>query len=208
MGEISIIGAMRDSAEDDKGDGRGLCGQGSVFADFIRCCWLSEGCGRPRRPCHRLLHIDLFRLAVVTAFSLKLAAALGGVEGGSEHSEHSAGVGAGVVAAADSEHSEGAALSVAASASTGGVVVGSEHSERSEHSAGAGAGVALSVVGGLAAVAYSEHSEHSAGVDAGADAEGASVVTAGAAGDSEHSAGVGAGAGAVSVGGGVAAARI
>ena len=144
MGEISIIGAMRDSAEDDKGDGRGLCGQGSVFADFIRCCWLSEGCGRPRRPCHRLLHSDLFRLAVVTAFSLKLAAALGGVEGGSEHSEHSAGVGAGVVAAADSEHSEGAALSVAASASTGGVVVGSEHSE---HSAGAGAGVALSVVG-------------------------------------------------------------
>ena len=78
MGEISIIGAMRDSAEDDKGDGRGLCGQGSVFADFIRCCWLSEGCGRPRRPCHRLLHSDLFRLAVVTAFSLKLAAALGG----------------------------------------------------------------------------------------------------------------------------------
>ena len=179
MGEISIIGAMRDSAEDDKGDGRGLCGQGSVFADFIRCCWLSEGCGRPRRPCHRLLHSDLFRLAVVTAFSLKLAAALGGVEGGSEHSEHSAGVGAGVVAAADSEHSEGAALSVAASASTGGVVVGSEHSERSEHSAGEGAGVALSVVGGSAAVA-----------------------------DSEHSAGVGAGAGTVSVGGGVAAARI
>ena len=142
MGEISIIGAMRDSAEDDKGDGRGLCGQGSVFADFIRCCWLSEGCGRPRRPCHRLLHSDLFRLAVVTAFSLKLAAALGGVEGGSEHSEHSAGVGARVVAAADSEHSEGAALSVAASASTGGVEVGSEHS------AGVGAGVALSVVDG------------------------------------------------------------
>ena len=46
-------------------------------------------------------------------------------------------------------------------------------------SAGAGAGVALSVVGGSAAVA-----------------------------DSEHSAGVGAGAGTVSVGGGVAAARI
>ena len=89
MGEISIIGAMRDSAEDDKGDGRGLCGQGSVFADFIRCCWLSEGCGRPRRPCHRLLHSDLFRLAVVTAFSLKLAAALEGAVGDSEHSEHS-----------------------------------------------------------------------------------------------------------------------
>ena len=159
-----------------------MWGQGCVFADFMMMTRLSEGCGRPRRPCHRLLHSDLFRLAVVTAFSLKLAAALGGVEGGSEHSEHSAGVGAGVVAAADSEHSEGAALSVAASASTGGVVVGSEHSEhseRSEHSAGAGAGVALSVVGGSAAVA-----------------------------DSEHSAGVGAGAGVVSEGGGVAAARI
>ena len=120
-------------AEDDKGDGRGLWGQGSVFADFMRCCWLSEGCGRLRRPCPRLLHSEPSRLAVVTAFSLKLAATL---EGGSEYSEHSA------------------------------------------------------------------------GVDAGADAEGASVVTAGAAGDSAHSAGVGAGMGAVSEGGGAAAARI
>ena len=139
-------------AEDDKGAGRGLWGQGCVFADFIRCCWLSEGCGRCRRPCPRLLHSEPSRLAVVTAFSLKLAATLAGAE-----------------------HSESAALSVAAA------VGGSEHSE---------------------------HSEHSAGVDAGADAEGASVVTAGAAGDSAHSAGVGAGMGVVSVGGGVAAARI
>ena len=121
----------------DKGDGRGLWGQGSVFADFMRCCWLSEGCGRLRRPCPRLLHSEPSRLAVVTAFSLKLAATLEGAVGGSEHSGHSG----------HSEHSECAALSVAASASTGGVVVGSEHSERSEHSAGAGAGVTLSVVG-------------------------------------------------------------
>ena len=130
-------------AAGDKGDGRGLWGQGCVFADFMRSCWLSEGCGRPRRPCPRLLHSEPSRLAVVTAFSLKLAATLGsagvGVVGGSEHSEHS-------------EHSECAALSVAASASTGGVVVGSEHSERSEHSAGVGADIALSVVGvGVAA---------------------------------------------------------
>ena len=143
-------------AAGDKGDGRGLWGQGSVFADFMRSCWLSDGCGRCRRPCPRLLHGEPCRLAVVTAFSLKLAMALVGAEGGSEDS-------------------------------------------------GVGAGVALSVVGGSAAVADSGHSE---GVDAGADAEGASVVTAGAAGDSEHSAGVGAGVVAVSVGGGVAAARI
>ena len=37
---------------------------------------LSEGCGRPRRPCPRLLHNEPFRLAVVTAFSLKSAAPL------------------------------------------------------------------------------------------------------------------------------------
>ena len=73
----------------DKGDGRGLCGQGSVFADFMHSCWLSEGRGRPRRPCPRLLHSEPSRLAVVTAFSLKLAAALEGAVGGSEHSEHS-----------------------------------------------------------------------------------------------------------------------
>ena len=135
----------------DKGDGRGLCGQGSVFADFMHSCWLSEGRGRPRRPCPRLLHSEPSRLAVVTAFSLKLAAAIGRPR---------------------PDGAVGAALSVAA------------------------------------AVGGSEHSEHSAGVDAGADAEGASVVTAGAAGDSAHSAGVGAGMGVVSVGGGVAAARI
>ena len=128
-------------AAGDKGDGRGLCGQGSVFADFMRSCWLSEGRGRPRRPCPRLLHSEPSRLAVVTAFSLKLAAALGGVEGAaavadSEHSEHS-------------EHSEGAALSVAASASTGGVVVGSEHSERPEHSAGVGAGAGAAGAGAV-----------------------------------------------------------
>ena len=162
----------------DKGEGRGLWGQGCVFADFMRCWWLAEGCGRRRRPCPRLLHSEPSRLAVVTAFSLKLAAAIGRPR---------------------PDGAVGAALSVAAA--VGG-------SELSEHSECVGAGAALSVVGGLAAVAYSEHSEHSAGVDAGADAEGASVVTAGAAGDSEHSAGVGAGAGAVSVGGGVAAARI
>ena len=159
IGVIGLIGAMMVGVVVDKGDGRGLWGQGCVFADFMRSCWLSDGCGRCRRPCPRLLHGEPCRLAVVTAFSLKLAMALVGAEGGSEHS-------AGVAAAA---------VGAAASATS---------------------------------VADSEHSEHSAGVDAGADAEGASVVTAGAAGDSEHSAGVGAGAGAVSVGGGVAAARI
>lgn len=131
MVEISIIGAMRDSAEDDKGDGRGLCGQGCVFADFIRCCWLSEGCGHRRRPCPRLLHSEPSRLAVVTAFSLKLAAVSAGVEGGVEGVEGSEGAVAAAVGAAD-----------------GGVVVGSEHSELSGHSAGVGAGVALSVVDG------------------------------------------------------------
>ena len=73
----------------DKCDGRGLWGQGCVFADFMRCCWLSVGCGRLRRPCHRLLHSEPSRLPGVTAFSLKLAAALEGAVGGSEHSEHS-----------------------------------------------------------------------------------------------------------------------
>ena len=63
-------------AEGNKGDERGLCEQGSVFADFMMLLRLSEGCGRPRRPCPRLLHNEPFRLAVVTAFSLKLAAAL------------------------------------------------------------------------------------------------------------------------------------
>ena len=62
----------------DKGAGRGLWGQGCVFADFMRSCWLSEGCGRRRRPCPRLMHSEPSRLAVVTAFSLKLAAAFGG----------------------------------------------------------------------------------------------------------------------------------
>ena len=123
-------------AAGDKGDGRGLWGQGSVFADFMRCCWLSEGCGRPRRPCPRLMHSEPSRLAVVTAFSLKLAAVSAGVEGGVEGSE--------------------GAVVAAVGAAGGGVVVGSEHSELSEHSAGVGAGVALSVVGaggvGVAAV--------------------------------------------------------
>ena len=128
-------------AAGDKGDGRGLWGQGCVFADFMRSCWLSEGCGRRRRPCPRLLHGEPCTLAVVTAFSLKLAAVSADVVGGSEgsaasvaysehseHSEHSAGVGAGVAVSAAS-------------------VADSEHSEHSEHSASAGAGVALSVVG-------------------------------------------------------------
>ena len=128
-------------AAGDKGDGRGLWGQGSVFADFMRSCWLSDGCGRCRRPCPRLMHSEPSRLAVVTAFSLKLAAVSADVVGGSEgsaasvaysehseHSEHSAGVGAGVAVSAAS-------------------VADSEHSEHSEHSASAGAGVALSVVG-------------------------------------------------------------
>ena len=131
IGVIGLIGAMMVGVVVDKGDGRGLWGQGCVFADFMRCCWLSEGCGRCRRPCPRLMHSEPSRLAVVTAFSLKLAATSAGVEGAAAvaDSEHS-------------EHSEGAALSVAASASTGGVEVGSEHS------AGVGAGVALSVVDG------------------------------------------------------------
>ena len=133
----------------DKGDGRGLWGQGCVFADFMRSCWLSEGCGRRRRPCPRLMHSEPSRLAVVTAFSLKLAATLGrprpdgaagvadaavGVEGGSEHS-------AGVAAAA---------VGAAASATS---VADSEHSEHSEDSAGAG--VALSMVGAGGAGAVS-----------------------------------------------------
>ena len=97
-------------------------------------------------------------------------------------------------------HSEPSRLAVvtALSLKLAATLAGAEHSEHSESAA-------LSVA---AAVGGSEHSEHSAGVDAGADAEGASVVTAGAAGDSAHSAGVGAGMGVVSVGGGVAAARI
>ena len=158
----------------DKCDGRGLWGKGCVFADFMLLSRLSEGCGRPGRPCPRLMHSEPSRLAVVTAFSLKLAATLG-----RPRPDGAAGVADAAV----------------------GVEGGSEHS----------AGVAAAAVGAAASatsVADSEHSEHSAGVDAGADAEGASVVTAGAAGDSEHYADVGAGAGAVSVGGGVAAARI
>ena len=89
IGVIGLIGAMMVVAAGDKGDGRGLWGQGSVFADFMRSCWLSDGCGRCRRPCPRLMHSEPSRLAVVTAFSLKVAAALEGAVGGSEHSEHS-----------------------------------------------------------------------------------------------------------------------
>ena len=78
------------------------------------------------------MHSEPSRLAVVTAFSLKLAAVSAGVAAASvadsERSEHSAGVGAGVAVSAAS-------------------VADSEHSEHSEHSASAGAGVALSVVG-------------------------------------------------------------
>ena len=107
----------------DKGDGRGLWGQGCVFADFMRCCWLSEGCGRCRRPCPRLMHSEPSRLAVVTAFSLKLAAVSAGVEGGSEGSAASV---------ADSEHSEhsedsagaGVALSMVGAGGAGAVSVG------------------------------------------------------------------------------------
>ena len=107
----------------DKGDGRGLWGQGCVFADFMRSCWLSEGCGRRRRPCPRLMHSDPSRLAVVTAFSLKLAAVSAGVEGGSEGSAASV---------ADSEHSEhsedsagaGVALSMLGAGGAGAVSVG------------------------------------------------------------------------------------
>ena len=136
MGEISIIGAMRDSAEDDKGDGRGLCGQGSVFADFMHSCWLSEGRGRPRRPCPRLLHSEPSRLAVVTAFSLKLAAVSAGVEGGSEGSAASV---------ADSEHSESSEHSAGVGVGAGVVAVGTG-------GAGAGAeGAGAVSVGGVAA---------------------------------------------------------
>ena len=97
MVEISLIEARRVGAVGDKGEGRGLCGQGCVFADFMLLSRLSEGCGRPRRPCPRLLHSEPSRLAVVTAFSLKLAAALAGAVGGSEGS---------AVSVADPEHSE------------------------------------------------------------------------------------------------------
>ena len=127
----------------DKGDGRGLWGQGCVFADFMRSCWLSEGCGRCRRPCPRLMHSEPSRLAVVTAFSLKLAAV-------------SAGVAAASVADSErSEHSADSAASAAASEGAAAAVGGSEHSESSEHSAGVGAGVALSMVGAGAGVASS-----------------------------------------------------
>ena len=74
------------------------------------------------------MHSEPSRLAVVTAFSLKLAAAIGRPR---------------------PDGAVGAALSVAAA--VGG-------SELSEHSEGVGAGAALSVVGGSAAVADSEHS--------------------------------------------------
>ena len=121
----------------DKGDGRGLWGQGCVFADFMRSCWLSEGCGRPRRPCPRLLHSEPSRLAVVTAFSLKLAATLEG---------------AGVGVVGGSEHSAGAVLSAAAAAvgaaAVGAAAVGG--SEHSAHSAGVGAGAGAEGVGVVA----------------------------------------------------------
>ena len=133
-------------AAGDKGEGRGLCGQGCVFADFMLLSRLSEGCGRPRRPCPRLLHGEPSRLAVVTAFSLKLAAVSAGVAAASvadsERSERS-------------EHSADAAASAAASEGAAAAVGGSEHSESSEHSAGVGAGVALSMVGAGAGVASS-----------------------------------------------------
>ena len=41
IGVIGLIGAMMVVAAGDKGDGRGLCGQGCVFADFMRRGWLS-----------------------------------------------------------------------------------------------------------------------------------------------------------------------
>ena len=133
-------------AAGDKGEGRGLCGLGCVFADFMLLSRLSEGCGRPRRPCPRLLHGEPSRLAVVTAFSLKLAAVSAGVAAASvadsERSERS-------------EHSADAAASAAASEGAAAAVGGSEHSESSEHSAGVGAGVALSMVGAGAGVASS-----------------------------------------------------
>ena len=123
MVEISLIEARRVGAVGDKGEGRGLCGQGCVFADFMLLSRLSEGCGRPRRPCPRLLHSEPSRLAVVTAFSLKLAAVSAGVEGGSEGSAASV---------ADSEHSEhsedsagaGVALSMVGAGGAGAVSVG------------------------------------------------------------------------------------
>ena len=37
IGVIGLIGAMMVGAAGDKGEGRGLWGQGSVFADFMRC---------------------------------------------------------------------------------------------------------------------------------------------------------------------------
>ena len=123
IGVIGLIGAMMVGVVVDKGDGRGLWGQGCVFADFMRSCWLSEGCGRRRRPCPRLMHSEPSRLAVVTAFSLKLAAVSAGVEGGSEGSAASV---------ADSEHSEhsedsagaGVALSMVGAGGAGAVSVG------------------------------------------------------------------------------------
>ena len=130
----------------DKGDGRGLCGQGCVFADFMLLSRLSEGCGRPGRPCPRLMHSEPSRLAVVTAFSLKLAMASADAMGGSEHSEHSehsesagaaaASEGAGVVS-----EGEAAALSVAVVVGAGVGVV----------AAGAGGAGAVSVGVGVAA---------------------------------------------------------
>ena len=37
IGVIGLIGAMMVGAAGYKGDGRGLWGQGCVFADFMRC---------------------------------------------------------------------------------------------------------------------------------------------------------------------------
>ena len=136
IGVIGLIGAMMVGVVVDKGDGRGLWGQGCVFADFMRSCWLSEGCGRRRRPCPRLMHSDPSRLAVVTAFSLKLAAVSAGVEGGSEGSAASV---------ADSEHSESSEHSAGVGVGAGVVAVGTG-------GAGAGAeGAGAVSVGGVAA---------------------------------------------------------
>ena len=83
---------------------------------------LSEGCGRPRRPCPLLLHSEPSRLAVVTAFSLKLAATLGG-RGLTAQREGARGGARGREGGRGSGHPEG-----------------SEHSEHSESADGAGAG--------------------------------------------------------------------
>ena len=80
-------GRLLCGAEGDKGDEHGLCEQGCVFADFmmlLRLCPRAAASPGDLAPGYTQQRV---RLAVVMAFSLKLAAALGGAVVGSELSD-------------------------------------------------------------------------------------------------------------------------